>query len=165
MRAEIDDIPRSVVAGAGAGVRFARLEGPSAPIPRPPIGIATEEFMEQANQPATVEQLGQLRTQYQEQKVILAVDRLDYTKGIPERLRTFRRLLTSAPELIGNVILLQVAVPSRENVEDYRVLRREPIRELPSQQRPRHRVTTRQQRLQLVDVDTPRKPQRRRLPT
>ena len=90
-----------------------------------PISIAAEEFVKQTNQSETVEQLKKLRTQYQGQKVIVAVDRLDYTKGIPERLRTFRRLLASTPELIGKLVLLQVAVPSRENVEDYQVLRSE----------------------------------------
>ncbi len=90
-----------------------------------PIRIAAEEFVAYTSQPETVEQLGKLRAQYQGQKVIVAVDRLDYTKGIPERLRTFQQLLTNHPELSGKVVLLQVAVPSRENVESYRVLRSE----------------------------------------
>ena len=57
--------------------------------------------------------------------MIVAVDRLDYTKGLPHRLRTFRRMLSSNPELIGKVVLLQIAVPSRENLESYRELRSE----------------------------------------
>jgi len=55
---------------------------------------------------------------------MLSVDRLDYTKGIPERLRTFRRLLLASPGLRGKVILIQVAVPSRERVASYARLRR-----------------------------------------
>ena len=55
----------------------------------------------------------------------MAVDRLDYTKGLPERLRTFRRMLRTDAELIGKVILLQIAVPSRENIESYQELRSE----------------------------------------
>jgi trehalose 6-phosphate synthase/phosphatase len=56
---------------------------------------------------------------------VLAVDRLDYTKGIPERLRAFRHFLASRPEWRGKVILIQVAVPSRERIPRYIALRRE----------------------------------------
>ncbi len=57
--------------------------------------------------------------------MIVAVDRLDYTKGIPHRLRTFRHMLNTMPELIGKVVMLQIAVPSRENIGSYQKLRRE----------------------------------------
>jgi trehalose 6-phosphate synthase/phosphatase len=53
----------------------------------------------------------------------LGVDRLDYTKGITERLVAFERLLTRSPELRGRVQLSQLAVPSREDVSAYRTLR------------------------------------------
>ena len=51
--------------------------------------------------------------------MIVAVDRLDYTKGIPNRFRTFDRLLEQFPEFRGQVVMIQVAVPSRENVSEY----------------------------------------------
>ncbi|MFL6451595.1 MAG: bifunctional alpha,alpha-trehalose-phosphate synthase (UDP-forming)/trehalose-phosphatase [Bryobacteraceae bacterium] len=88
-----------------------------------PISIAPQEFIETARTPETTEQLERLRAQYKNQKVIVAVDRLDYTKGIPERLRTLDRLLRENTNWHGKVVLLQVAVPSRENVETYRLLR------------------------------------------
>jgi trehalose 6-phosphate synthase/phosphatase len=88
-----------------------------------PISIAPNEFIETAKKPETVEQIARLRSQYEQQKIIVAVDRLDYTKGIPERLRTFNRFLKDNPNWHGKVVLIQVAVPSRENVESYRVLR------------------------------------------
>lgn len=50
---------------------------------------------------------------------------MDYTKGIPERLRTYRRLLERNPDLLGKVVLLQVAVPSRERISTYDALRRQ----------------------------------------
>jgi trehalose 6-phosphate synthase/phosphatase len=50
---------------------------------------------------------------------------MDYTKGIPERLRTYRRLLEHNPDLRGKVVLLQVAVPSRERIFSYEALRRQ----------------------------------------
>jgi trehalose 6-phosphate synthase/phosphatase len=58
-------------------------------------------------------------------KVVLGVDRLDYTKGIPERLRAFEVLLESYPEHHEKVVLLQLAVPSRSQVAAYRELKRE----------------------------------------
>jgi len=88
-----------------------------------PISIAPQDFIEAGEKPETSEQLERLRAQYKGQKIIVAVDRLDYTKGIPERLRSYNRLLRENPDWRGKILLLQVAVPSRENVESYRVLR------------------------------------------
>jgi trehalose 6-phosphate synthase len=52
-------------------------------------------------------------------KLVLGVDRLDYTKGIPERLEAFARLLTLLPEWRGKVSLVQISVPSRPDVAEY----------------------------------------------
>lgn len=57
-------------------------------------------------------------------KVILGVDRLDYTKGIDLRLRAFEVMLQRHPELIGRVSMVQIAVPSREDVGEYQVIRK-----------------------------------------
>jgi trehalose 6-phosphate synthase/phosphatase len=88
-----------------------------------PIGIAPDDFLGVIDEPETQQQLDKLRARYSGRKVIVAVDRLDYTKGLPERLRTFRRMLRSDPALIGKVVLLQIAVPSRENIQSYQDLR------------------------------------------
>ncbi len=90
-----------------------------------PIGIAPDDFLGYCDKPETQEHLNKLRAQYSGRKLIVAVDRLDYTKGIPHRLRTFRRMLSGNPELVEKVVLLQIAVPSRENLESYQELRRE----------------------------------------
>ena len=91
-----------------------------------PIGIAPEEFRDLLNtSKEAAECLEQYQRQFRGRRILLAVDRLDYTKGIPERLRAYRRLLEMAPELRGEVILLQVAVPSRERVPSYAQLRHE----------------------------------------
>ncbi|MGB7924048.1 MAG: bifunctional alpha,alpha-trehalose-phosphate synthase (UDP-forming)/trehalose-phosphatase [Pyrinomonadaceae bacterium] len=101
------------------GGRFARLEAL-------PIGIAPEEFTEPLEtDEATAKHLAELKQRFDGQQILLAVDRLDYTKGIPERLRTFHRLLDKYPELRGKVVLIQVAVPSREQIPSYKQLRRE----------------------------------------
>ncbi len=60
-----------------------------------------------------------------DRRLMLGVDRLDYTKGIPRRLLAFERLLETRPELHGKVRLLQIAVPSRTDVPAYKRFRRQ----------------------------------------
>lgn len=91
-----------------------------------PIGIAPEQFTDLLDDDRQTKlRLAEIREQNRDKRLLLAVDRLDYTKGIPERLRAFRRLLEREPSLRGRVVLVQVAVPSREQVPTYRRLRRE----------------------------------------
>ncbi|MCG8591692.1 MAG: bifunctional alpha,alpha-trehalose-phosphate synthase (UDP-forming)/trehalose-phosphatase [Proteobacteria bacterium] len=83
-----------------------------------PIGIEYEHFEQRAREaPAQPET--------QRERVVLGVDRLDYTKGIPERISAFARLLERYPEHRERVVLLQVAVPSRSQVAEYKQLKRE----------------------------------------
>ena len=82
-----------------------------------PIGIDFESFSDIARAAPAGESL--------REKIVLGVDRLDYTKGIPERIRAFERLLELHPEHRENVVLLQVAVPSRIQVHEYRALKAE----------------------------------------
>ncbi|GMA15761.1 trehalose-6-phosphate synthase [Deinococcus metallilatus] len=87
-----------------------------------PIGIEVETFEELATSPEVEEEADRIRRTLQTQ-ILLGVDRLDYTKGIPERLEAFDAFLDRHPEARGRVTLLQIAVPSRERVESYRQLR------------------------------------------
>ena len=74
---------------------------------------------------ASRQRTSQIRTRLGDPEVILlGVDRLDYTKGIPERIRAFERLLELHPEHREQVVLLQLAVPSREDVAEYQELKR-----------------------------------------
>ena len=57
----------------------------------------------------------------------IGMDRLDYTKGIPERMRAIDVLLTSYPELVGEFVMAQIAVPSRTSIGDYDRLNRETL--------------------------------------
>jgi trehalose 6-phosphate synthase/phosphatase len=84
-----------------------------------PIGIAPDEFLSALNSPEGSHAREMLAQQYSGRRILVAVDRLDYTKGIPERFRTYRRLLANAPSLHGRVVLVQVAVPSREGIGSY----------------------------------------------
>ena len=91
-----------------------------------PIGIAPHQFNDLLTKSTgTRKQLAELKQRFGYCKIILGVDRLDYTKGIPERLRAYRRFLQEFPEWRGKVVLIQVAVPSREQVPKYTRLRRE----------------------------------------
>jgi trehalose 6-phosphate synthase/phosphatase len=91
-----------------------------------PIGIAPKEFTDLLDEDdATARRLAEIRLRFAGRRLLLGVDRLDYTKGIPQRLRTFRKLLEMEPELRGRAVLVQVAVPSRERVPLYKQLRRE----------------------------------------
>ncbi|HZI19749.1 MAG TPA: bifunctional alpha,alpha-trehalose-phosphate synthase (UDP-forming)/trehalose-phosphatase [Pyrinomonadaceae bacterium] len=91
-----------------------------------PIGIAPEEFTDPLDRDGqTRSSLARLKGRYRDRFVLLGVDRLDYTKGIPERLRTYRRLLREAEDLRGRVVLVQVAVPSRERIPMYEGLNQE----------------------------------------
>src|SRR6202034_144031 len=64
-----------------------------------------------------------LTEQFSGRTVLLGVDRLDYTKGIVERLLAVEMLLERNPELPSRLVFLQIAVPSRDNVREYRQLR------------------------------------------
>ena len=91
-----------------------------------PIGIAPHQFTDLLTKGAgTRKQLTELKQRFGYCKILLGVDRLDYTKGIPERLRAYRRFLQEYPNWRGKVVLIQVAVPSRERVPQYTRLRRE----------------------------------------
>jgi trehalose 6-phosphate synthase/phosphatase len=99
-------------------------QGSSTRLEALPIGIAPDEFAGYIeNDHATQRAYEALRRRYRGRRILLAVDRLDYTKGIPERLRAYRKLLQRAPHLRGQIVLVQVAVPSRERIPEYDRLR------------------------------------------
>lgn len=64
-----------------------------------------------------------LRRRFEGVKLIVGVDRLDYIKGVPQKLHAMEVFLEEHPEWIGKVVLVQVAVPSRQDVEEYQNLR------------------------------------------
>jgi trehalose 6-phosphate synthase len=88
-----------------------------------PIAIDTKEFTSMARSPEVEQKLGRLREQFAGKTVLLGVDRLDYTKGIAERLLAFEQLLERREGLRSRLALVQIAIPSRGNVEQYQQLR------------------------------------------
>jgi trehalose 6-phosphate synthase len=89
-----------------------------------PISIDARTLAQDARSSTTERYLRGLRTQFGSRRILLGVDRLDYTKGIIERLRAIELLLEERPELRGRLAFVQIAVPSRGEVREYRELRR-----------------------------------------
>jgi trehalose 6-phosphate synthase/phosphatase len=89
-----------------------------------PMGVDTESFTALARAPEMDAAVADLKRQAGERAILLGVDRLDYTKGIPRRLLAFESLLQD-PALRDSVRLIEVAVPSREAVPSYQEYRSE----------------------------------------
>lgn len=90
-----------------------------------PIGIDYRAVERVAHSKRTEERLKRLRDTFHGQKLILGLERMDYTKGILERLRGMELLLEQRPELHGRVTLIQIVTPSRTEVDAYRQRKRE----------------------------------------
>jgi trehalose-6-phosphate synthase len=88
-----------------------------------PIGIDPEKFTEGLQKPKGKERISALERKFQGVKLIVGVDRLDYIKGVPQKMHALEVFLTEHPEWVGRVVLVQVAVPSRGDVEEYQNLR------------------------------------------
>jgi len=90
-----------------------------------PIGIDADAFATAALAPEVEERVRAIKARYYDRQIILGLDRLDYTKGIPHRLQAFANLLERFPEVRGRIHLFQVVVPSRERIPKYDELKTE----------------------------------------
>ena len=90
-----------------------------------PMSIDASAFDELGRDPAVIAEAVAIRQDAGDRRILLGVDRLDYTKGIPRRLLAFERLLATEPALRDSVRYIQVAVPSREGVDSYQSFRRQ----------------------------------------
>ncbi|ALI98399.1 bifunctional alpha,alpha-trehalose-phosphate synthase (UDP-forming)/trehalose-phosphatase [Rufibacter tibetensis] len=88
-----------------------------------PMGIDYEKYASLAASEEMKEKQKEYREALHHQKVMLSIDRLDYSKGIPQRLRGFELLLHEHPEFREKVTLFMLVVPSRDQVEQYRELK------------------------------------------
>ena len=84
-----------------------------------PVGTDPEAFERRAETASLGRTTSGLRRLFRDQKVILGVDRLDYTKGVPARLLSFEHFLEHRPSMRGKVGMVQISVPSRERVPEY----------------------------------------------
>jgi trehalose 6-phosphate synthase/phosphatase len=89
------------------------------------MGVDAERFAALAAEPAVVARAEAIRREAGGRRILLGIDRLDYTKGIPRRLHAVERLLGLAPELRDGVRFIQVAVPSRGEVDSYQRFKRQ----------------------------------------
>lgn len=94
-------------------------------IARFPIGIDVDAFRTMAHSKEADEQIAFLQRRLAARANIIGVDRLDYSKGLPDRLQAFRRLLLAHPNMQKRVTLMQIAPPTRESVEAYADIREE----------------------------------------
>jgi trehalose 6-phosphate synthase len=90
-----------------------------------PIGIDAEEFAASAARSVRGTKVKRMRESLFERKLVIGADRLDYSKGLPQRFRAFARLLDRFPAHRRHVLMMQVAATSREDVDQYRQLRRD----------------------------------------
>lgn len=88
-----------------------------------PISIDYATFARQAASPEVSQRAEELHRLLPQRKLILGVDRLDYTKGIPHRLQAFRNVLDRYPDLRERISLIQVVVPSRVDIPQYHDLK------------------------------------------
>lgn len=87
-----------------------------------PIGIDAEEFANRARESVDDPEVGRLRRSLGDSQLIIGVDRVDYSKGLTERIQAFEHLLERYPSLKHRLSMLQIAVPSRSTIETYRAL-------------------------------------------
>jgi len=88
-----------------------------------PISVDVRELEGLINDPAVRQRAEEIRADLGGAKVLLGVDRLDYTKGIAQRLQAFGELFRDGDLKPGEAVFVQIATPSRERVEQYRLLR------------------------------------------
>jgi trehalose 6-phosphate synthase/phosphatase len=89
-----------------------------------PMSVDSASFDALARDPEVMAKVTAIREDAGGRRILLGIDRLDYTKGIPRRLRAIERLFAREPELRDRVRYIQIAVPSRQRVETYQVFRR-----------------------------------------
>ena len=93
-----------------------------------PIGIDPQKFAQQAAKAVTHPDVSRLRRSLNGERLAIGVDRLDYSKGLINRIKAFDRMWTLQPALARNVSLLQIATPSRGAIEAYGNLQSEVAR-------------------------------------
>ncbi len=88
-----------------------------------PIGADTKDFIEMARSPEAAAMHERMTSSLRGRQLIIGVDRLDYSKGLDVRFEAYSRLMESYPEHRKRVLMLQIAPPSRSDVQEYKDLR------------------------------------------
>ena len=119
------DYIRNEAGGTVAADGTARAFGRAFRVGAFPIGIDAEPFAKLAKEQAASPESGRLKQNLADRHLIIGVDRLDYSKGLPNRFLAIDRLLAAHSEHRRKMTYLQIAPPSRTDVAQYRALRRE----------------------------------------
>ncbi|HSK20184.1 MAG TPA: trehalose-6-phosphate synthase [Longimicrobiales bacterium] len=90
-----------------------------------PVGVDVEYFAGEAQSESTRDAAREVRLRAGADTVIVSAERLDYVKGVLERLECFERYLERHPEQHGNVSFVQIAVPTRTGMEEFQLMRRQ----------------------------------------
>lgn len=90
-----------------------------------PMSIDYKKYRHLAEENTTRRNERKLKQLVNHSKLIISIDRLDYSKGIPHRLNAYQLLLERHPELRGKITMIQLVVPSRDNVRKYKELKEE----------------------------------------
>lgn len=89
------------------------------------VGINPQRFHKALKSEQVSGRIRELHKRYDGMEMVVGVDRLDYGKGISQKLHGFGQFLQDYPEWVGKVVLIPIAVPSRENVQEYKDLEQE----------------------------------------
>jgi trehalose-6-phosphate synthase len=108
------------VLGVDSEPDWLEIDGRRVGIGVDPIGIDVEGFRDTIAEPETARLLAELDRQYEGKRLVLGVERLDYTKGIPQKLQAFERFLEHDPTRARTTTMIQVLVPSRLESPEYR---------------------------------------------
>jgi trehalose 6-phosphate synthase len=117
-------VPDATVEGEGRVLRV-RVGDHTARVGVFPVSIDFDDFADEARKDPVSDRVAGLRALYSGRTIMLGVDRLDYSKGIPHKLEGYRLALQRYPELRERIVLVQLVVPSREDIPEYHALRAE----------------------------------------
>ena len=90
-----------------------------------PMGIDAQRYIDASTSEKVQKEVKSLQNKLGTEQIIISVDRLDFTKGIPERLKAFEKFLERYPNFHGKVTYVMLLVPSRTKVREYKLLKSE----------------------------------------
>jgi trehalose 6-phosphate synthase len=119
----VKSLLRDVAVRVRRRISYIEFKGRTVSVGNFPIGIDYDDFHNAASTSRTADEARKFKETFNAEQVILGVDRLDYTKGIPERFLAYERCLEKYPDLRGKIAMFQLVVPSRDDVPEYRDLK------------------------------------------
>lgn len=90
-----------------------------------PLGISYKDYYNSAQTEGVIKESTKIKKMHKDKKLILGIDRLDYTKGILDRIKAYEYFLDQNPDFRKKVVLVQIATPSRDNIEEYCEMKKE----------------------------------------